>query len=114
MTAFLDGPAREDGTKHLSLRRTPFFLRVVIGPSGVDALDQMDDEPAIDEAVHVYVRVTEPSAYHVSMRPRSQSYWGQMADYRYFGPVDDGQVRETKRWQSWCVDQAARMKDQSK
>lgn len=48
MSNFIDGPAKG---VHLSLRRSPMFLRAVCEPNGKwDALDQLTDTPARDQA----------------------------------------------------------------
>lgn len=102
-TSFLDGPAKG---VHLSLGRAPCLLRVVHDPgkNAWDALDQLDDCPAPRESVHVYRLVDPPGMMHISRRPRSQSSWETIAEYRLFEqqPGDDV-LRDTHLWQEWAM-----------
>lgn len=105
MIRFLDGPAT--GVL-LVLHRAPLFLRVVLSADGTwDALDQLDDLPAMDEAIHVYRRVGEAGWVHVDCdRPR-RGAWYATGEYRLAAaqPADDV-VRDRTRWQEWCLGQA--------
>jgi hypothetical protein len=103
MIKFHNGPAAES---KLQLKRTPILLRVVIdGPTGVvDALDQLTDKPSDNEAIYAYqIDESSVSRYHVTMSPRSKSYWGIMADYHYIeSQPSDEIMRDTMKWRAWC------------
>ena len=104
MIKFLDGPA---AGQTLLLRRAPRLLRVVRGPSGkFDALDQLDDTPADDETVTVYVLGPgTPGVVHLNMG-RLGGGWYVIAEYRLHpSQPADWQARETSAWQDWCLDQ---------
>lgn len=104
MIKFLDGPAK--GTV-LDLRRAPVWLRVVIDSAGqVDALDQLDDTPAADEAIYVYRIVGEPTRYHLCCHPRSRGGWRVAAEYVvHKEPVDDTVLRDNEQWREWAMSQ---------
>lgn len=64
-TKFVDGSAR---LAVLELSRAPFFLRVVRGLKDGDkwdALDLLDDEPAADEEVYCYFKVSFDGSMHL-------------------------------------------------
>lgn len=66
MSKFINGPAKGI---NLSLGRSPYFLRAVRDPRGKwDALDKIDDEPALEEEIHVYRIASEPIIMHVDGR----------------------------------------------
>lgn len=106
MVRMEDGPAAGAAFR---LRRAPLFLRLVRG-RGEDwsALDQLDDAVQEYEEVAVYRRVARPTWVHVDYRrgrrgPRSE--WLMLADYRVCPdqPADEV-VRNTARWQAWCLE----------
>jgi hypothetical protein len=108
---FLDGPAAEK--KGLCIRRAPLFLRVVVkteaGKPVWDALDQLQDQPAIEEKVYAYRLVKAEGHVHVCRRPRGSGYF-VIATYRL---VDDPQpteeeLRSSRKWQAWCEARYAR------
>lgn len=104
MSKFLDGPA---AGQHLALRRAPVMLRVVQGPGGKwDALDQLDDEPAADETIHLYRMVPDTlTTMHLCVRGkgRAASDFYAMGDYRYVEPQpDEATLRDRGRWVEWC------------
>ncbi|MES2596044.1 MAG: hypothetical protein V4662_11940 [Verrucomicrobiota bacterium] len=106
MTTFTNGPAQG---QTLMLRRAPFFLRVVKDGSNIDALDQLSDEPAVNEAVHVYIRQpgAEANAIHLNVGRGKDGKrgggWFSRATYQLC-PVQPGDdvVRSVKAWESWC------------
>lgn len=109
MCKFIDGPAKG---KLLRIARLPLFLRVVIDSDGtVDALDQLDDAPKESEAVHVYMRCSQPCTVHVDgsrwdkVKKRNVRFgeWFQTADYRHFpkAPADEV-LRSPTEWPAWC------------
>ena len=106
MIRFVDGPA---AGVVLSLRRTPVLLRVVRGPGGNwDALDQLDDTPAADEAIHVYRCATDkPTACFWHGRGKGGRRTGGMsmvAEYSLlpFQPSDE-EMRTNEAWAAWCA-----------
>ena len=104
MTRFLDGPA-EHST--LLLKRAPLFLRAVrkrahspIAPLCWDALDLVEDQPADDEEIVVYRRVSEPTYVHINARKGGGVFRG--GDYRIVSPAPlDADVRTSRAWQDW-------------
>ena len=102
MTTFLDGPAQG---KTLMLRRAPYFLRVTHGPRGLDALDQIGDEPTSKETVTVYVR--QPGAVekgvHLNCGKNGGSGWYCVASYKHSeNQPTDAEMRGNTRWRAWC------------
>ena len=112
MSKFLNGPAA--GT-NLSLGRSPYFLRAVRAPGKTwDALDQLDDEPAPNEEIHVYRLASEPMNAHVDGRdPKNGKRFGRwmsIADYvLHDEQPDDPTARDKQSWQQWCADQAKKI-----
>lgn len=104
MTKFTDGPASETA---LMLRRAPMFLRIVRAPDGkIDALDQLEDKPAVDEEVFVYRR-TELTG-HVHIRAKKGGGFYALATYTMVEPQPDrSHVRSSKAWQAWAMAQAS-------
>lgn len=103
MTRFLDGMAEG---QTLMLKRAPFFLRVVMHAGKFDALDQLDDEPAPNEAAIVYLRQpgAQASAIHLNVgRGKAGGGWFTRADYR-LSPVQpaDDIMRSMEGWRQWC------------
>lgn len=98
MTRFLDGPAKG---QTLMLRRAPVFLRAVQGPSGWDALDQLDDTPAANERIVVYRLIGEPTWMHVRMTKGGGIFRG--GTYRVVDPQPPEDVlRQTAAWRAWA------------
>lgn len=117
MIRLLDGPA---AGSELSLRRAPYFLRVVIDRrSGkVDALDMLDDTPLPGEAVHVYQGQRDtlrmlPDDIIVCVRGPGglQQAGGASGDYQHRADVDGEQLRDTAAWRAWVTDEVRRSED---
>lgn len=111
MITFADGPVAH---AFLSLRRCPIYLRVVRGPDGeIDALDQLDDAPQLDEEIIVYRIVGAPSVCFVD-GTRNGRRCGRrevMARYAVVAEQpDDATVRDTTAWRKWCYEQQQRDK----
>lgn len=90
------------------------FLRAVIGHEGIDALDQLDDEPKADEEIAVYQLVGNAGWMHLSGRDKNGRRFGRTiatAEYRLHSeqPADEI-VRSTSRWRAWCEVEWDRMK----
>lgn len=110
MIRLLDGPA---GGSELSLRRAPFFLRVVIDPGG--KVDALDDVPAADEVVHVYqgerdtLRMLPDDIYICVRGPGGlQQAGGASGEYRHRPDVDGQQLRDAATWRAWVIDEVQR------
>jgi hypothetical protein len=106
MSTFFGG--RAEGV-NLSLRRSPWLLRVVEDSKGqFDALDQLDDAPKPHEKIYVYKRVSEVMEGFidgVDSRGRRTGSSFSSATYKYLGDdmqPDDGVMRDAARWQEWC------------
>lgn len=102
MIKFVDGPA---AGSHLTLRRVPQFLRVVIDQAGgIDALDQLDDTVRDGETVHVYHRVDEVSEVILCSRGPSRCRRETWAEYRlYTQQPDQAVLRDNEVWQAWAM-----------
>jgi len=101
MTTFLDGPA---AGVVLGLKRAPVLLRVVRAVGGDwDALDQLTDSAAPDEAITVYARASEPFSAHVNMG-RKGCFWFESAEYRVLAVQPaDAAVRTNAAWRAWAT-----------
>lgn len=105
MSRFVDGPA---AGVTLGIRRAPKYLRVVIDKDTgtTDALDQLDDTPAPNEAIHVYRKIpgTSSGPAHLCYRgkDRDKSGWYESADYAHLEDVDGEQFRDTEAWRTWA------------
>lgn len=104
MTTFLDGPAQG---QHLSLRRSPLYLRVVCDAAGHwDALDQIDDTPAPGETIHAYRRAGAATVCHLLIRGNRdgrRSGWYSSAQYLHLREQPSAtELRDTALWQAWC------------
>lgn len=113
MIRFKNGPA---AAKTLRLHRAPLFLRVVIAQDGtVDALDNLDNEPRDDEAIHVYRRDGEPGTVHIdgTRNGRRFSEWLITAEYRLHReqPTDET-ARNNVKWTAWAQEQYSKEKRQ--
>lgn len=106
MTKFLDGPAAD---VVLALRRAPHYLRAVCRPDGKwDALDELDDEPANDERIVVYVMSSGPTHVHVQRRVngRRACSWHSGGEYRVVADQpSDSVLRSTPQWRAWVAEQ---------
>jgi hypothetical protein len=117
VTTFEDGPAM---AKTLCLRRSPRLLRVVISSAGeVDALDQLDDVPAMDEAIVVYRLVEDRGWIHINSRDRKTNrYTGgtfAMACYRLHSVQPPTSVlRSTSDWRIWAQVEADKIETQER
>jgi hypothetical protein len=106
MSKFIDGPAKG---QNLTLGSSPYFLRAVKDPRGKwDALDKLDDEPALEEEIHVYRLVSEPITAHVDGRNpttgKRYGKWMSIADYALHSEQpDDATARNKAAWQEWCA-----------
>lgn len=105
-TSFADGPAKG---KSLTLHRSSFFLRVVVGPDDeIDALDQLDDKAMPLETIHAY-RVDPKSrgTMHLDRTDpktrRRVGEWYETATYRLVSEQPTDKVmRDAKAWAAWC------------
>jgi hypothetical protein len=107
MARFLDGPATNT---RLLLRRAPVLLRVVCNKSGKwDALDQLDDTPQSDEAIHVYRIASTPSTVHVDFLDkagRRRGDWYVDADYVFYdAQPGDAHLCTPGAWRAWTETQ---------
>lgn len=109
MIEFLDGPAMG---KTLTLRRGPFFLRIVCNPQGKwDGLDQLKDRPSMAEDVFVYLMCEDRGSVHIRASRRENSGWLQMALYRLCPEQPDLKIlRSNVLWQEWAKANVVRMK----
>lgn len=101
MIMFQDGPA---AGAVLDLRRAPVFLRVVIdrNTNEVDALDRLEDRPALGEDVHVYRRIGKAETYHIKCSPPAASGWRSRAKYQLHDEQPaDHVARDRKSWEEW-------------
>lgn len=109
-TRFLDGPA--EGA-NLSLRRCPYFIRVVVDElGGVDALDQLDDTVRPGETAYVYVLRDVPT--HAIACTRGKGCRSLViAEYRLHEeqPSQDT-LRDNASWQEWAADQGKTQESQ--
>lgn len=97
MPALFDGGAAAG--KELALDRMPLYLRIVVAADGkVDALDQLDDQAAEGETVHVYLRTQH---YHVCGRDRVRDS-GWVAFYAPLPHVDGEALRDNDAWREWA------------
>lgn len=102
MIEMVDGPAI--GIT-LFLKRAPLLLRVCFDPQTKqwDGLDQLADQPAACEQLHVYRRIGKPGALHID-ESRKRCHWYAMAKYVYADPQpSDADMRDTKSWRAWAL-----------
>jgi hypothetical protein len=105
---FEDGPAQGAS---LSLNRAPIWLRVVIAADGnVDALDQLDEEPRLDERVEVYRIARGPMRGFACGRGAGGSSSFLSAAYRHVPQPPEvlDEIRETGGWRDWVQDTVER------
>ncbi len=110
MTRFVDGPA---AGVSLDLRRLPIFLRVVRDPEGKwDALDQLTDVPAPDEALVAYRKIagSESSGFLDYTDKKTGRRCGRTFVAAKYAVVteqpDDATMRDASKWREWCQEQA--------
>lgn len=108
MLRFIDGPA--DGVT-MQCQRAPIYLRVVcscpdFGALSWDALDQLGDQAAPGETIHVYRRVGEAGWLHYDGRDKHGRRFGRTiatGEYRYLAEQpSDEVVRDNALWQRWA------------
>jgi hypothetical protein len=94
----------------LTLRRVPRFLRFVVRGTDwatLDALDQLDDEPAAGETVIAAEKADESSVhldYTERKTGRRRGLWERTATYAPVAdPPADDVLRDTAKWQAWCL-----------
>lgn len=105
MTTFHDGPAHG---KTLLLQRKPRFLRVVMNNAGaIDALDLLEDKPAVDETLHLYILEKDKGMIHIRASKGGGVY--VMADYRYTSQQPtDAEMRSTSKFGAWVEANASK------
>lgn len=96
MIQIVDGPA---GGVTFTLHRAPIFLRLVHGPKGWDALDQLEDTPASDETVHVYRKAAGGGIVCIHGRGGGCFPTGE---YFHVPDADGEAIRETSAWRARC------------
>lgn len=100
---FVDGPAEGHP---LDLERDPIMLRVTIGLNGVDALDQLEDEPAEHESIFVYMRVKDSETVALvdwaDKGGRRRGAKLSIVEYCLSPIQPTCLVRDTASWQVWC------------
>lgn len=105
MITFDDGPA---AGVVLQLERAPLFIRVVIDrhTGEVDALDQLEDQPRLGEAIHAYRRVGQVDRYHVRAARKSESGYVLQAHYQQHEEQPADHIgRDRASWQHWTHEQ---------
>jgi hypothetical protein len=99
----------------LTLKRVPRFLRFVVTGTDwttLDALDQLDDTPREGEHV-IAAEKRDESSVHLDgyKNGRRCGWWERTATYE---PVPDPPpqdvLRDTAKWQAWCVERLAKEK----
>lgn len=104
MLTFLDGPAY--GVRGLSITRAPLFLRVVRGPTGWDALDQLSDSPTADEVIYVYRKKGSAGRVHTLEQTKNGSRrgtWHVLANYEHYPDAPAEEVlRDSALWSAWA------------
>jgi hypothetical protein len=113
MTRFVDGPAH-GATLLLQRRPMPFQLRVTVkpGPDGndaFDALDQLEDQAAPDEALYAYEVFGEVGWCHLNFGGGKGGFYA-MACYRYIlDQPDDATMRDNDAWAKWATERGTRI-----
>jgi hypothetical protein len=98
MTKFLDGPAKG---KTLMLKRAPVFLRVVEFGGEIDALDQLEDVPQLNEKLTAYTLVARPGVAFVDCTKCRGAY--PIATYHLVkDQPSDAVMRINGNWSNWC------------
>lgn len=99
MVKFEDGPAQGH---ELNLRRTPMFLRVVIGDK-VDAIDMPEDIPEPNEDVYAYHLIdgTATAGFLCGVKGRGCIPF-RSAIYRFCSiQPEENILRDRKLWVKW-------------
>ncbi len=100
MISFRNGPA---SGQILTLHRAPFLLRVTQEGKSFDALDQLEDEPRAEEALHAYVLEDGPTAAFVRCSKPGRSGLVLIAAYRVVPTQPrDKDMRTRAAWVAWC------------
>lgn len=103
MIRLLDGPCAGS----YPVKRAPPFLRAVTTAGGdKDVLDQVDDEPAAQESVHVYQLQGEAGWVHLNTARRHGRGFYAIGDYRHRPDVDGEALRQTEAWRQWATEHA--------
>lgn len=105
MIRFIDGPA---SGQILNLMRCPLLLRVTRDAAGnFDALDQLDDEPRLDESIFVYRLAEGPTRVHFLLGNPRRCEWRLKAAYKLESvQPPDGVMRDCDAWRRWANDRA--------
>lgn len=91
---FRDGPAKE--ASMLMFHRAPLYLRVVRGMDGKwDALDQLDDEPALGDTIFIYKQM-QGRYGHIKGATRATS--GFILGYEHTDAIDPEGMEDTAAW----------------
>ena len=99
MLSLKDGPCQ--GT--YMCKRAPMFLRAVIDDKGKgDCLDQLEDMPAENEKVYVYMREGEAGTVHLNYGG-GRGGWYALAEYKFLPKVDGEVLRDNQAWQTWAT-----------
>lgn len=107
MIRFLDGPAAGVA---LNVRRAPQYLRVVRDGQGTwDALDQLDDKPAVGETIFAYRMASFDGSAHYCGRDANGKRFGRTeayAAYTYIDPQPEPLwLSNNTHWQAWAIAQ---------
>ncbi len=103
MTTFDNGPARG---KAMLLKRTPIYLRVVVGEKGkVDALDQIGDQPTASETLHAYRLSGSRGVCHINARGGAGGFWPSATYALVDLQPTDAVMRDITAWRAWCQEQ---------
>lgn len=107
MTRFQDGPA---AAQTLTLKRSPFLLRVTQDGQSFDALDRLEDEPFDQEKIFAYYLIDGPLVVHLKIAKPGRSGFYNMATYKLVPdqPADED-MRTQARWVAWCAANAEKL-----
>lgn len=94
---------------HLSLARTPKYLRfVMVGADWktLDALDQLDDSPKPEEHLIAAVKGDESTVHIDGIRNgRRFGEWRRCVTYHLVPEQPDQEtMRDREKWQAWCLE----------
>jgi hypothetical protein len=100
MLTLIDGPCKGA----YLVKRSPMFLRAVQNAKGEnDLLDQIEDTPAEDEKIYVYLMEGNPGTIHI--HGAKVHGWYALAQYHYLPNVDGETLRDNVTWQAWATEQ---------
>lgn len=107
MIQLIGGPA----AGAYAVKRAPILLRAVTGPKGNDVLDQIGDEPADDEDIHVYLLQpgTEGTVHLNTGRKKGSGFYAT-GIYHYLAEIDGAPFRSQEAWRTWATDYALKIK----